>query len=196
MPSVPRLWECHTHPCSVPPPSGSPLLTHLLEQLLLCASGFVHSHHLGDLRQFAYPSVSDFLPVQKGDHTTTCFRGLLRELNDLMPIDAQNCAGCKIHTEILFNINSSLQQPCKGDVFQMRKLRLEDKCFTQSPSATKYQSRACFQPHCLWSADTSESSESSQVNGACQALCLGSAISFEVIETCVFTLCVCLIPTD
>lgn len=102
----------------------------------------------------------------------------------------------RIHTEILFDINSSLQQPCKVDVFQMRKLRLEDKCFIQSPSATKYQSRDCFQPRCFWSADTSESSESSEANGTCQALCLGSAISFEVIDICVFTLCVCLIPTD
>ena len=64
-----------------------------------------------------------------------------------MPIDAENCAGHEGCTEILFDILSSLQQPCKVDAFQMRKLRLEDKCFTHSPSATKYQSRDCFQPH-------------------------------------------------
>ena len=34
-----------------------------------------------------------------------------------MDVDAWNCAWHKVSTEILFNVISSLQQPCKVDVF-------------------------------------------------------------------------------
>lgn len=52
-----------------------------------------------------------------GDDNTTYLRGLLRGLNALTDVDAWNCAWHKMSPEILFNLISSLQQPCKVEVF-------------------------------------------------------------------------------